>query len=252
MSALEVPESVAHDLTSLSLDELAGRANAEHEKVGQSLTDALIHALAAGEVLLVAREQVGPRGWVKWCAENVEIADSTIGTYMRIAFYRDELGGAAGVVEAREALVGFPAVNAQGNGGHDEVVRQKARDLVGEGMTINAVSDLFGVAHTTVHSWVDPAWGKRQRKLTDAATRRARLARKALAEKQARDERDALAKSSGGASSKAYALVRKALLELDRAHGEAKTPGEREALRSAVALTHKAEDQLVRAMKEAE
>lgn len=67
-----------------SLAGLAEIANAEHERVGRSVRQALGSAITAGDALLAARDQVGS-GWTAWVKENINYGLSTASRYMRLA-----------------------------------------------------------------------------------------------------------------------------------------------------------------------
>jgi hypothetical protein len=73
------------------LDELAGHINREHEKVEAALRTGLEHALAAGNLLLLAKKKLVHGRWLPWLKENVAFSERAAQSYMRIADRWDEL-----------------------------------------------------------------------------------------------------------------------------------------------------------------
>lgn len=72
--------------TSNSLADLAARIKSEHEAVAIALKDSVRHAIAAGEMLLEAKKQVGQHGqWLPWLREYCTISERTAQLYMRCA-----------------------------------------------------------------------------------------------------------------------------------------------------------------------
>jgi hypothetical protein len=71
--------------TSNSLADLAGRIKAEHEAAGAAMKKGLQHGIAAGSLLIEAKDQV-PRGqWLPWLKEHCAISERTAQAYMRVA-----------------------------------------------------------------------------------------------------------------------------------------------------------------------
>jgi hypothetical protein len=69
-----------------SLADLAARIRAEHEAAGRALRDGLRHAIAAGALLIEAKQQIGKHGaWLPWLAENCSVPERTAQAYMRVA-----------------------------------------------------------------------------------------------------------------------------------------------------------------------
>ena len=74
-----------------SLPDLAARIRIEHRAASDKLSEALAHAMAAGDLLIEAKEQIPHGGWLPWLATNVEISDRTAQLYMRTAKNRAEI-----------------------------------------------------------------------------------------------------------------------------------------------------------------
>ena len=49
-----------------SLPDLAARIKAEHEAVSTALKESVAHAIAAGELLIEAKAQLGHGQWLPW------------------------------------------------------------------------------------------------------------------------------------------------------------------------------------------
>jgi|SRR5215475_4020040 len=74
------------DITrSNSLADLAARIRAEHEACGKAFKTGLAHAIAAGKLLLEAREQIPHGQWLPWLREHCQIPERTARRYMEIA-----------------------------------------------------------------------------------------------------------------------------------------------------------------------
>jgi Protein of unknown function (DUF3102) len=74
-----------------SLPDLAARIRIEHRAASDKLSEALAHAMAAGDLLIEAKALVPHGGWLPWLAANVEISDRTAQVYMRAAKNRAEI-----------------------------------------------------------------------------------------------------------------------------------------------------------------
>lgn len=260
----ERPEVVIDDLAGMTLEQLAERANSEARQADaaarravQAMSEGLVHALNAGDALLIARSRVEPGTWRAWLAQNWERSPQLAQKYMRVAAYRPHVeqwarqggNGASGLVAALRTLEGLPHTAAVGWRAHPDEVKERARQLHAEGATVQQISDLVGASWVTVKGWVDPAYAKQVSKRSWQHTKRREKAAKALAEKESREENDRLARQAGGAISATYAHVRKALADCSRAIEEAEGGEQRDALRNAMAKLHAAEDEIVRALK---
>lgn len=254
VSALEI------DLKAMDLEALSALANSEAAKVGEAFDDAaeamsrgLVHAIRSGEAMAEAQERLGAREWKSWAKENLDVDPRTGIKYMRFAHYKDHLMGAderLTTLTAEVYLRGLPPARDM----HRKIrkppeVVDEVKRLGSQNMTVTEIATLVGVSHAFVKATLDPAWAKRRVEQKRRTGAKLRAAKAALAEKEKRAERDALARRAGGATSEAYALIRKAALAIDRALVESSDPEEREALRKALGFTHKAEDSLVVALR---
>lgn len=257
---LVVPDDVTVDLASMTLDQLAERANAEHassvdevDSARAHLTAGVIHGIQAGEALLVVRLKFGERGsgWKKWCEENLGFHYRTATEYIRMARRKKEILATdqhlnGGTVSAfMDSLPPLPRLTRTPN-----EKREQALDLLAAGLTQIEVAAELGVHRETIRVWSQPDYAERtRRKNYEHARKRRRRekeARQALAEKEARAERDRLAKSTGGDLSAMYADVRKALAR--KVLDDAK-PNQTDDIKTAIAALHKAEDAIVAAMR---
>jgi hypothetical protein len=67
------------------LTDLAARIRAEHEATSAALKSGVRHAMAAGDLLLEARQQVPHGQWLAWIKENCELSERTAQLYIRLA-----------------------------------------------------------------------------------------------------------------------------------------------------------------------
>jgi hypothetical protein len=74
-----------------SLPDLAARIRAEHEAVSAALRDSVRHAIAAGELLIEAKGQLGHGRWLPWLRDHCAISERTAQLYMRVAKNRAEI-----------------------------------------------------------------------------------------------------------------------------------------------------------------
>jgi hypothetical protein len=93
----------------IATPDLVQSIEAEHAAVGQALQSALAHAIAAGELLIVAKRQVRrDKGkWLPWLAANCIVPARTASHYVRLAKRRAELTDENGNVlpiSVRQAL----------------------------------------------------------------------------------------------------------------------------------------------------
>jgi hypothetical protein len=85
-----------HDLTlSNSLVDLAARIKAEHEATSSNLKRGLSHAIAAGQLLIKAKEQLKHGKWLPWLSECCQVPERTAQAYMRVAKSFGNLGDSA-------------------------------------------------------------------------------------------------------------------------------------------------------------
>lgn len=239
-----------------SLAELAEIANYEHQQVIIHLGSALHHAIKAGEALYEAHLQIGTEeGWRSWCKENLGISGSTAGRYERLAFYRDQLppeafepyvdaGGTVRQPSANRAIEvyirGLPLIHdiARSRRGSPEL-RAEVRRLRKQGVTYPDISEMLGISPNTIACYSVPGFEDRQIRKARERLRRRQAARRALAEQEERQRRDRLAKDNGGVLADAYSLVRRAIQKTDAGNA-----------RKALTYLHRAEDEIVKAMKE--
>ena len=77
----------------LGADELALVVRDEIHKARMAWSNALGHAMNAGDALIVVQPKVAERGinWKKWLRENCLVAVSTAELYMQLAHHRDQI-----------------------------------------------------------------------------------------------------------------------------------------------------------------
>jgi hypothetical protein len=74
-----------------SLPDLAARIQAEHKAVSAAFRDSVRHAIAAGELLIEAKGQLGHGRWLPWLRDYCTISERTAQLYMRVANNRAEI-----------------------------------------------------------------------------------------------------------------------------------------------------------------
>jgi Protein of unknown function (DUF3102) len=77
-----------------SLADLAARIRTEHRAAAASLSDAMRHAMTAGELLIEAKTLVKHGQWLPWLSDHVSISERTAQLYMRVARNRAEIEAA--------------------------------------------------------------------------------------------------------------------------------------------------------------
>jgi len=74
-----------------SLTDLAARIRLEHYAAAEKLSEALRHAMAAGDLLIEAKALVQHGQWLPWLKDHVDISERTAQLYMRVAKNRAEI-----------------------------------------------------------------------------------------------------------------------------------------------------------------
>jgi len=77
--------------TSNSLIDLAARIKTEHQAVATALKQSVKHAIAAGELLIEAKDQVPHGRWLPWLRDHCTISERTAQLYMRVAKNRADI-----------------------------------------------------------------------------------------------------------------------------------------------------------------
>ncbi len=235
-----------------TLAELARVANREHAQAFSAASAMIEHAIRAGEALLAAKAQTPPGAWTRWLKDEFVASPETANVYMRLAHHQDEIRARTeikSIAQARRVLRELGAVReehgSQGRGVYvSEAVREEARAMRREGMQLREIAETLGYQLSTVHGWVNPDSIQRRRTRQAKSKARRREARRALE----RQERDRLARKTGGSVAECYSLVRRTAQELDRTIGEQEDVELRAALNVALTKVHAAEDAVVRAL----
>lgn len=234
-------------VTAVTLAELADTANREHAAAEEAARSWLEHAVTIGEVLLEAKRQVPHGEWTMWIEDNVRFSRAAANLYIRVATYKDLAAASPSTTreEVGKYLRGLPALS------HDVGCPEKfdeAKALLESGLTQTEAAEVLGVSQTTIGRWTDPRLRQRSRAHSKERQRGIREARKALAEKESRQARDAAVKRAGGAVSHAYANLRKTASALQVAIDEADDRTIEVSMRAALEHVYKAEDEIVQAL----
>lgn len=71
------------------LPEIAARIRSEHQATSAALSRAVIHAMAAGDLLIEAKAAIPHGRWLPWLADNcTELSERTVQLYMKLAKHR--------------------------------------------------------------------------------------------------------------------------------------------------------------------
>jgi DNA-binding transcriptional MerR regulator len=244
----QAAERIARPTLVPSLDDLARDVREHADLFLRAEADGLRHAIAAGDSLWQARKLVPAQQWTRWIEEKCDLSHVLANRYMRFAYYKDQLPSGATITEARALLCGLPAVGPKGRSAYATPlpIRKEARELRRAGMSISAIAEYCEISWTTAKMLTDPDEEKRRK-----VANRERLARKRAAFKALSNQENAqLVARSGGSASRAYERIRKAAPELERALKEAAEPSIKQAFLDALGSLHKAEDAIVRAVRE--
>lgn len=246
LSTCAMPAELTDDLAALAL-----AANREHSETRSAASAALGHAIACGNVLLVARRQVPLREWGRWCVEHLEFTQSVASKYVRIALNVREVerSGATTIGAALNHLsvVAVPGPENSGNTKRriSDADLSEARRLRAEGLSVRRIAAEFGVSAQTLEIRLDQSRAAHYAMLKKRSAEKRRLATKALRER----ERSAGIARIGGSPALAYSQLRRTAATLSKAIDEADDSELAGLLRRALAFTHKAEDEIVFALK---
>lgn len=212
-------------LDTATFEELAETARVSIELAGQYADSAVRQLVRAGGVLVQIRDRM-PGRYKTWLRE-IGIDPTWASKVGRLYEYRDAIPATAYETRVdvagrrlppslRSALASIDALpNRQPHRSRltDEMIRDaKARHRRGESMTSIAVA--MGVSREQMRRLLNPAVEAERRKRAKANRKIQSEARAALQKQQIREERDRMARATGGELSVAYTLIRKALSAL--------------------------------------
>lgn len=238
-----------------TLEELAATINREHAQVQEAVKDAVRHAVIAGEALLQVREQFPGVGWTGWAAENVDLTDWTIKTYIRLARYKDIVLNTpeiSTITQARSLIAGLPPAVPRLTGndglGYGPEIKAQAKALRSDGLTFEAIAETLGIGITAVRDWTQPGYQEARRSREERRKKRRRQERRALAETEREEAIKTAVRKAGGAKAEAYAMAERFQDVIAQAHREAANREERQALSRAGEYHRKMRDEIVRAL----
>ncbi len=244
------------DVSHLTVDELVIWIQREHDACEVAVRNTLEHAINCGKGLLLAREMV-PAGWVAWLDQNVSFENVRAYQYMRIAANEDHVreSGAMNFGQAKAAVTGLPRVQFMHRDSprYDPAVVDQVKQLRSDGLTQRGISNELGIGLTTIRAILDPSAARAASRRDKAKDAKQRAAFRAETERLERERERRItereARAAGGAVADAYAAVRKAASKVDSAFMAADNTEERRCLRSALSSIHKAEEQIVAALR---
>lgn len=231
---------------SLSLSELAERANSEHREVERLAGEAVRHAILSGDALLAAQTQVDG-SWVDWVERNFIASNATAQLYMRLARHQDRI-----LTEdppprtIPQALLLVRTRTGLGPYGYPNEIREEAVRLARSGLSYKDAAEAVGVCTTTVHKWVNPKLAARRKENQRRLARRTQREQE-RARKQAETRR--AAKRVGGPEDAALSHARQMLGVLQQGYDEATGP-RRQALRRALTAAYEVTDAIGDAARE--
>lgn len=137
-----------------NLRELAAAANREHGAAVGAATEALGHAITAGEALLVARDLVPHGEWQQWVYENF-VAPTMATAYMRLARYKHLLPPDVPLsqLDALRYLRGLPGTSGNAPPADVANLKDEGLRLFEAGFKEREVCRILGVGRGTVHRW---------------------------------------------------------------------------------------------------
>lgn len=233
-----------------TLDELAATANREYRLANASATTAVGHAIACGEALLAARKRIPMGEWQMWCAGNVsEMSKTCIARYCRLARHKHEfsVGEYATIAGAVDYLAQLSPPSPL-KGVLDPRMKldvDEARRLRRQGMSYASIAEILGVSYSTVRLHLIPSERQKHREKIQRHRDMIRAARLAARAKI----RDDAVRRRGGLPAEAYAALRRCALIVDQAMRGVDDASERSRLAAALGFVHKAEDEIVRALR---
>lgn len=152
------------------LEELVATAHREHTFAVRAGLQAVEHAIAAGDALLLARDKVERGKWDEWLRTNFpEWSTTTSRIYMRLARHKDHLRdkNAASIRQAMQLCVGLPDSRVNPD------LQSRARKLFADGQSYRAIAAELGVAIGTLSGWLANAREPVRPAASPTATQRA-------------------------------------------------------------------------------
>jgi hypothetical protein len=138
---MSLPDVVqGYDFDDEDLDYLADVVRIEIEQVQVAWSNALGHAMNAGDALIAAQPKVTDVPWKKWLKENCFVAVSTAQLYMQLARHRDEIeaelqrGVELSLRGARKLISGPPKPEDE----EDGEIPESGSESVGQEETLEA------------------------------------------------------------------------------------------------------------------
>lgn len=220
-----------------SLVELAETARREDDLALGAARDAVAHAIAAGQALLDARDQLSHGDWHKWLGENWDRSLNRAQSYMRVARHRAlvEADQPPTIRAAMQMLVGTTDNRI------DPLMKAEAQRLRDAGRTWDEIASELGRSVSAIRRYIDP-------RAAGHAARSAAKRSKAAQREARQEERSAQVNRAGNPRiSHVYSLVRKSQDVLREAADEERNTQSRQLIRSALSSLVNVEDKLVAA-----
>lgn len=150
-------EPATGEAVDVDLASLAVAANENHAATELASREAVRYAIAAGQVLLRAKQRVGHGNWLGWVKTHLAFAPRTASLYMRLAAIpeadRQRVADMSLRMAARAvADYGEAPVLAAGNGANSRAIRDAAKLYVPDGSRVADVTYGRGAFWTQTNS----------------------------------------------------------------------------------------------------
>lgn len=223
-----------------TLAELAATANREHNLARQAHDSFLQHAISAGHALIAARRQVPSGGWTTWVTRHFKASRATACKYVKLAEHEalvlEETGSTNASITRAYAVLPPGGQSWK----YDKTIHDQAIKMRKDGATYKAIADELGISKSVAVKWNRPgAYAIYVRKADSSRQVRATLRR---------TDAETRIKQKGGTTAHAYASVRRAAQDLDRAITDVTDTSARKYLTEALARLYTAEDLIVKAV----
>lgn len=222
--------------------ELLATFGREHSRVEEAVTDALRHAIRAGEALLAAKALVRDGEWLRWWDANLSVPRTTGLAYMRLAEGQHHLPSGVSIKAALRLLQEHGVDRSKSVPRIDLATRDEVARLLAEGVAKTAVARRLGVSRQAVHAIADPAYRAKRK----AADERRRARRRAALKALRRQEQDKAA--TGTPFSAVYAGIHDLTDRVGAFADNAATPEHRAIANAALARLHEARDEIVKGL----
>lgn len=228
------------DVGEQTLPELAASANAYHQVAQDAARSAVESAIAAGHVLLKAKEMLGPTKWgdgkwASWLEANFVGSHETAVRWMRLARNQHLIPEGISIQHAEAML---PVLRPANGWTPDSDVVAAVKKLRSEGWTYARIAGELGINQKTAWRYVN----------AQSVKQRHQRASRALDIQEQQLEIKRAVRKAGAATAEAWSMAERMQDVLAQAHREATDKEARVALSLAGEHYRKMRDEIVRAL----